>query len=114
MSRSPGYIPAYESLAAVMPFYSTHQGGHIPGTSLSLAPHARVLYLAPLMVDVEPDVAVAAVAHELAHIILDHKLDDLQDQDYERQEDEAWNKVREWGFAEELDAHKRYRSTADI
>jgi hypothetical protein len=62
------------------------------------------------MEDVEPEVAVAAVAHELAHIFLGHEVDNLKEEAYQRQEDEAWLKVHEWGFAEEADAHKRCRN----
>jgi hypothetical protein len=104
------YTTHYEILAAVMPFYSTHPGGPLPSISLSFEPYAKVLYLSPLLADVDPDVAVAAVAHEPAHIILDHKPDNLLDEEYERQENEAWDLVRKWGFAEEAKAHKRYRS----
>lgn len=107
------YIPAYETLAGVMPFVITHPGEPIQDNGLSQAPYARVVYLAPLMEDVELDVAVAAVAHELTHIFLDHKVQELADDEYKRQEDEAWGKVREWGFTQEIEAHKKYRTESD-
>lgn len=108
------YMPAYETLAGVMPFYITHPGEQVQEGKLSLAPYARVIYLAPRMEDVEMEVAVAAVAHELAHIFHGHKVDMLQDGEYQRQEDEAWNKVEEWGFIKEVEAHRRYYGQVEI
>lgn len=64
------------------------------------------------MEDVKPEVAVATVAHELAHVLLHHNVHALQEEEYQRQEDEAWRKVRDWGFGEEAEAHQRYRRWA--
>lgn len=102
------FIPKYDALAAVMPFHSTHPEEHIEGSNLSVSPYSRVLYLSPLIADVDLDVAVAAVSHELAHIVLNHEIDCPSEEEYKSQEDEAWELVGRWGFTQEAKAHEKY------
>jgi hypothetical protein len=107
------YLPTYEQLAEVRPFFCTHPEEPPEEGKLTMKSYARVLYLSPLLVDVAKDVAVAVVAHELAHILLDHELINSSRETYDHQEDEAWNLARQWGFAKEIEARDRYRSQCE-
>lgn len=104
------FLPTYEELAEVRPFSCTHPEELSEDGELTTKPFARVLYLSPLLADVEKDVAVAVVAHELAHIQLGHESINSSRDIYDRQEDEAWNLARQWGFEKEIKARERYRS----
>lgn len=76
--------------------------------NMELAPYAKVIYLSPVIEDgVEYEIAVAVVAHELAHIILSHKVRP-DPNTYDKQEKEAWEKVIEWSFKEEERKHREY------
>ena len=102
------FIPHYDTLGTVMPFYCTHpEEPSGEGNQMTLKSFSRVLYLSPLLGDVDKDIAVAVVAHELAHIILDHILISSPEE-YNRQEDEAWKLVRKWGFEKEIAAREKH------
>ena len=101
IDSSHWYIPPAHSGAEVRPF---------PGCveiEEGLAPCAVVLFLSPVMERWGADVVVAAVAHELAHLVLRHKLMGRQDE-LEAQESEAWSLVRAWGFEREEKAHEAF------
>lgn len=102
------YIPHYEQLAEVHPFVATDEGGGAiaDGSTLVWAPSANVLYLSPRLEEYSRSINIAVVAHELAHVYLDHKLFNSSDEEYAAQEDEAWRKVAEWGFGREAAQHK--------
>lgn len=78
---------------------------------LPRAPHARMLYLSPLLERAADAVVVAVVAHELAHIALAHQVGRMND--YEAQEVEAWALVRAWGFVREERRHRALRTKQD-
>jgi hypothetical protein len=52
--------------------------------------------------------AVAVVAHELAHIFRNHAVTGISQEQYEAQEAEAWQTVKEWGFEKEKRAYDRF------
>jgi hypothetical protein len=57
--------------------------------------------------EIDLDIAVAVVAHELAHILLGHKIR-VDRETYEIQEKSAWNKVVEWRFTKEEKKHRSF------
>jgi len=80
----------------------THPGQTICDRGRELGetgPIALALYLDPILetVEIEWDLVVATVAHELAHIILDHRLMTKGDS-YHRQEEEVGAVLPKWGF----------------
>lgn len=64
-------------------------------------PYATVLYLSPRLERAAYDSVLASVAHELAHIVLGHKLLTKSDQLYTAQEEEVLTRLCEWGFEEQ-------------
>ena len=60
-----------------------------------------------MLEDDELQIAVFVVAHEFAHIYLDHELLFIRPEDDQRQEEEANALVKEWGLTEEHDAFFR-------
>jgi len=118
------FVPSYESLASTQPFAPGYQ--HPPderqtvhvkvGTPKGMKPEAistggipypkmaRVVYLSPRLEKSAFDIAVAVVAHEVAHIVLDHRLIAPVDL-YATQEKEVYDKICEWGFEREARKH---------
>ncbi|HLJ60705.1 MAG TPA: hypothetical protein VKZ50_13345 [bacterium] len=78
---------------------------------LPRAPHARMLYLSPMLERAADAIVVAEVAHELAHIALAHHVGRMND--YEAQEAEAWALVQTWGFVREERRHWALRVRQD-
>ena len=93
------FIPEAKCGGMVMPFPCTMPR---KGTRRAMA---KVLYLGPALERRSFDVAVASVAHELAHIFLNH---DVFPSDPSKQEDEAWETIIAWGFKKEERAHAKY------
>jgi hypothetical protein len=77
-----------------------------------LKPYSQVLYLSPSLERKAFDIVVATVAHELAHLVLKHKIVFVDQDQYNQQEAQAWELVRNWGFVREEKKHevasKRY------
>ena len=71
-----------------------------PG-KMKRAPWVKIIYLGPQLETCAWSSAVGTVAHEFAHLVLDHRLRVLHPDEYEKNESEAWQKVRDWGFEEE-------------
>ena len=100
------FIPPDWSGARIHPFPCTvkEQG---------VKPYAKVLYLSPCLERRAFDIVVATIAHELAHLVLSHKLF-TNPELYDNQEAAAWELVRKWGFDREEKKHaaswKRYYS----
>ena len=101
------FIPADEQGAMVRDFPCT-----IPKTKKYVA-MARVLYLAPVLESRPFPAVVATVAHELAHIFLNHNPIANNAADYNRQEQEAWRTVRTWGFRKEERALVKFHKTLE-
>ena len=94
------FIPEQETGAGIMPFPCT-----LPEKT-NRAAMAVVLYLSPLLERRGFKSVVGTVAHELAHIFLEHKL--FGAEDYDAQEEAAWETIRSWGFVTEDRANKRF------
>lgn len=100
------YIPGTWCRAEVQPVHATIFPEDKGGAELQDLPYAAMIYLAPKLEDAAWDIVVAVVAHELAHIILGHNLVAPVDV-CERQEDEAWQRITDWGFGKEARKHNR-------
>jgi len=96
------FIPYYYTQGFIVPLSVTHfpraKGG------IKRMPYSKVLYLSPLLEKTSGDITLAIVAHEIAHLVLNH---DPIPEDYGRQENEAWGLVRKWGFKQEA---KKYHA----
>lgn len=95
------FIPHQYSLGQVYPF----SANVYPEEKENLVPYAKVLYLSPFLEDHDISINLAVVAHELAHIILRHKLR-CNPEEYKSQEEDAWEKVVKWGFEKEAKRHE--------
>jgi hypothetical protein len=84
-----------------------------PETGIQLAPHSHVLYLSPMLEGRAWSYVLAVVAHETAHLVLDHPVLTRDDEVYEDQENEARELVRRWGFGIEAREHERYNRWRD-
>ena len=101
------FIPDANVGAIVMPFPCTESEKETAfGTACA---HAIVLYLGPALERRSIDHVVACVAHELAHIVLEHDTRPSAALN-EKQEAEAWLTVKAWGFKKEERAHKLFYS----
>jgi hypothetical protein len=100
------FIPIYKCLGGVFPFpANVFKEKEKAPVGLELNPYAKVIFLSPRLEEIDFDIAVAVVAHELAHILLGHKIRPDSETD-EIQEKSAWNKVIEWGFTKEEKKHR--------
>lgn len=59
------------------------------------------------------DIVVAAVAHELAHILLEHKIFTSTQEQYDAQENEVFDRICKWGFSKEAKKHRAYSKQRD-
>jgi hypothetical protein len=105
------YIPAALCWGEIRPFPATvsPEDEPGPGGTIKFTPLAAVLFLSPELERYLPDIAIAAAAHELAHLALHHDIPPHGKSTYERQQEEAWVLVRTWGFEREADAHAAKR-----
>jgi hypothetical protein len=69
---------------------------------------AKVLYLPPDLESCPSPVVVTEVAHELAHIFLNHKDVAVDAATYKKQEKEVWRILKAWGFEKETRAHAKF------
>jgi len=58
----------------------------------------RIIYLSPQLETCHQDLVFVTVAHEIAHVILNHTLENLTTAEYERQEAEVHDTLVAWGF----------------
>ncbi len=97
------FIPHHEIRGMVYPFFADIFPEEDPETKLSLKPYAQVIYLSPVLEKSAYDIVVAIVAHEIAHIVLGHKI--MVGAEYETQEQEAFDLICKWGFEKEAKKH---------
>jgi len=71
--------------------------------------YTPILYLSPLLEKTAWDIVLASVGHELAHLILAHKLLAFDEEEERKQEEEADNLVCRWGYEKQI---KKHRATA--
>ena len=103
------YIPSRHVGGELYPFPATWKRD-------GYAPIARVLYLSPELERSAWDVVVATVAHELAHIALEHEVFWSSGEQYNAQEHEVFEFLCESGFGKEarkLRAVNRWRDSRD-
>lgn len=100
------FIPPAHVLARVDPFGANVYPPQEPGRKSQLGPYARVIYLSPALEKRAFSIVLASVAHELAHLVLGHKIMEIQPDQYLEQEEQAWNLVAAWGFEEEAKKHE--------
>lgn len=93
------FIPSAKG--AVMPFEVTE---HIGEPS---KPYAVVVYVSPLLENEPCELGVAVVAHELAHLILGHRIS-TSTQEAMKAEKVAWDLVERWGFEKEARLHPEW------
>jgi hypothetical protein len=67
----------------------------------------RIIYLSPLLEKMPPGSATAVTAHELAHVVLDHKLEPKTEYQRLQGEELAWDLVCKWGFEKEANEHRK-------
>ena len=99
------FVPDAETRGMVHPFFANVKEALIEQP----VDFSKVLYLSPQLEHDDFDIAVATVAHELAHIILGHPVVYRNEESYDERESEAWVAVRKWGFEEEADARDKMR-----
>lgn len=102
------FIPHPETYGCGLPFYAQWPEEPLGG-DVERAPYALVLYLSPLLERASCSIAVAVVAHELAHLVLGHPLE-VDPRLEEGLEEQAWALVRKWGFEKEERAHRALRT----
>ena len=118
------FIPTEWSYAQCYPFVANIRDAKILGLKplslkassgkrkkMRIAPHARVIYLSPELEKIAWDRILVVVAHELAHIILNHPLYVGKERD--RNEEEAWALVRKWGFNNEVRKHLAFHKRTE-
>lgn len=90
------FVPHKESLALLYPFGCTHREENTK-FGFKRSPRAEVLFLSPLLEENEFGISIAIIAHELAHIFLNHATT-VPPKNYNKQEKEAWQVTKMWGF----------------
>jgi SAM-dependent methyltransferase len=110
-ARFDWFIPSGAMLGQFRSFRATVDRPTADGGSAS---QARVVYLSPLLEQQEWPVVVTVVVHELAHVILGHRLHNLDRQAYDHQEQAVRNAVRDWGFQVEADRADQHLKNQSI
>jgi hypothetical protein len=80
----------------------------VPETN-DLAGKAKILYLSPDLEFRDSMFAIAVVAHEFAHMFLNHNTGFNDQTTYKKQERGAWRTVAAWGFEKEKRAYEKIR-----
>ena len=101
------FIPHEDMYGELYPFpWTVAPPPSASETSLQLKQYAKVLYLSPVLETKPLAIVRAVVAHELAHVLLGHDVYVLGPDKSERQEAEAWDRVKAWGFEEDVKEHE--------
>lgn len=100
------FIPHEYTYGVVCPFPTTTPGQILKEGQTNHSA-LNVLYLSPVLEkdEIEWTVVVAVVAHELAHIALDHELFIPNTKEEAIAEGEVYKMLCEWGFKEEAMKH---------
>ena len=93
--------------AQIQPFFNL-RGTHEEGMEEATSKLAKVLYVSPVLEFMRPNLIRGVIAHELAHLVLGHKPLIREPADYDKQENEAWDLVRKWGFEKEAALGRMY------
>ena len=100
------FIPHWAEYGRVHRFRATDAASR-PDPSGTPEPSARVFYLSATLERASWPVAVAVVAHGLAHIVLDHE-PEVDAGAREAQDEAAWRLVVGWGFASPTALHRAW------
>jgi hypothetical protein len=104
------FIPDPWQRGVTYPFYANVFPKKKGSERLRPRPYARVIYLAPSLEKSAWDSVLIVVAHELAHILLDHELS-TDPANYDRQEQEVDEQLCKWGLEKQVRknraAHRR-------
>ena len=106
------FIPDDMVLGMNYPFHATVLPEEEPESLLQEMPYAHLIYLSPVLERRAWDVAVAVVAHELAHVILGHSLR-VREEQYQDQEEAAFRRICVWGFEVEAKKHRALCKTLE-
>lgn len=107
------FVPDYNQRGLIYPFHATVYPEAEEGSVLEPAPYTLVIYLSPTLERESHSIRIAVVAHELAHIALKHKATPgVEENEYDRQENEAWELTRKWGFQREIKVFERKHKEA--
>ena len=101
------FIPDYREDALLYPFPASEPKDQHDS---EFVPEAKVLYLSPRLEKSTLDIAIAVVAHELAHLVLGHKLRTESDEEYQKQEDEVFEQICHWNYEKEAKKYQRVTS----
>ena len=74
---------------------------------MALEQFTDVLYLSPELEHVSREVAVAVIAHLLAHVSLGHSISLKPGPEYDKQEDEVQEILTMWGFDQQVEGLKK-------
>jgi len=107
------FIPPVWNRAGVTIFPLTWHEKKVKGSKLKSARGSKVLHLSALLERTAIDIVVAIVAHELAHILLKHKIFTSTPEQYEVQESEVFDCICKWGFSREAKKHRAYWKKLD-
>ena len=99
------FLPPVWTRAGCYPFPCTVRTKGWKG--VRMRPQAHVLYFGARLERTALDIVVAIVAHELAHIFLQHSPYTRSPKEYDANEAAAWRLVSEWGFDQET---KKWRT----
>jgi hypothetical protein len=104
------FIPHERMLARVLPFVITHEEAEEEfGTAkYIIGRYSKVLYLGPILEKISFDIVVVIVAHELAHIFLDHPMTGVPQPTYWVNEEATWQLVDSWGFDQEAKKEEQF------
>lgn len=100
------FIPPVWNRGGVTIFKLTCHKKKIKGSKLKLPKSSKVLHLSALLERTALDIVVAIVAHELAHIVLEHDIFTKTPNQYDAQENEVFDRICKWGFSREAKKHR--------
>jgi hypothetical protein len=67
-----------------------------------------VVFLTPNLEETAEDIRLGVIAHELAHLVLGHKLRWRNAEQYDAQEEDVFRRLCEWGFEKAAKKHRAF------
>jgi predicted SprT family Zn-dependent metalloprotease len=101
------FIPHPTVRGRLLPFHATDFPRKEKGGRFTPLSFARVLYLSPQLEKAAWNIVVLIVAHELAHVFLNHEVQGISEEKYQEQEEQIFNLLCEWSFETEAKKHRR-------
>lgn len=100
------FIPGPETHGMVFLRPATNVGKIDDPEAIRMKPYAKIIYLNPKLEHSAWTIVVAVVAHELAHIVLEHSLFRIRADECEFDEQEVFQLICSWGFQHEAKLHR--------